>query len=235
MTEALDEKDSLSTLPAGDYAGLVDRLLTDERINLGDKVAVQKLLERVAADAGEAAAAIAALVAERNGLVDRLLAGERIATLEAENRRLRRLISSTHKNAVKHWRCEIVHCHICDGGMFVCADCGAAEIETEERICTHPPAPAVTGAMVEAAAEIIWNARDARMGGPWDTRPNNEAIVIHTREVARAALQAAQEVKRTTTAAQADPTGVFERAYAEVAGTVPPDPHPVGRWPSSET
>lgn len=50
---------------------------------------------------------------------------------------LRRLISSTHKRAVKHTDCENTSCPICVGGLFVCADCGAVEIETEQRICSH--------------------------------------------------------------------------------------------------
>lgn len=68
--------------------------------------------------------------------------GEKIAVLEAQlaaakadNSKLRKLISSMHKRAVKHENCNNLNCYICDGGLFVCADCGAAEIETEERLC----------------------------------------------------------------------------------------------------
>lgn len=53
-----------------------------------------------------------------------------------ESSKLRRVIQATHKNPVKHVNCEETNCYICDGGLFVCADCGAAEIEAEERVCT---------------------------------------------------------------------------------------------------
>lgn len=66
-----------------------------------------------------------------------------ITDLAAENERLkqelaeaRRLIRSTHKRAVTHANCEDEFCAICIGGLFICADCGAAEVEAEERICT---------------------------------------------------------------------------------------------------
>ncbi len=50
-------------------------------------------------------------------------------------REQRQANQATHGPAVKHERCEIPYCHICDGGLFVCSVCGAAEIEAEERPC----------------------------------------------------------------------------------------------------
>src|SRR5690606_3883844 len=55
---------------------------------------------------------------------------------EARLAEARRLIRSTHKRAVTHANCEDEFCAICIGGLFICADCGAAEVEAEERICT---------------------------------------------------------------------------------------------------
>lgn len=49
---------------------------------------------------------------------------------------IRAIIQATHKHAEKHQNCDKPYCCICEGGLFVCADCGAAEIEAEERICT---------------------------------------------------------------------------------------------------
>jgi hypothetical protein len=53
------------------------------------------------------------------------------------------------------------------------------------------PRPAVTDAMVDAAAEVMWNDRDARMGGTWKDRGADEVCVIQTRATARAAVEAA--------------------------------------------
>ena len=61
---------------------------------------------------------------------------EVIAGLRKELRDARRIISATHKNPVVHTNCEVHNCPICDGGLFQCADCGAAEIETETRVCS---------------------------------------------------------------------------------------------------
>lgn len=58
--------------------------------------------------------------------------------LRQELANLRKRISDTHKTPVKHTNCDEPHCPICEGGLFVCADCGAAEIETEQRVCTGP-------------------------------------------------------------------------------------------------
>lgn len=93
-------------------------------------------------------------------------ARDRFAALEAqlaervvELREARRVISGTHKRAVKHDNCEKPYCPICEGGLFVCADCGAAEIETEQRLCTGPaleaapPAPKVTECATEGCAQ----------------------------------------------------------------------------------
>lgn len=48
-----------------------------------------------------------------------------------------------------------------------------------------------TDEMVEAAARELWNDRDARMGGSWDSRDPQEVCVIQTRATARAMLDAA--------------------------------------------
>jgi len=61
---------------------------------------------------------------------------EQIEALRARLAEARRLIRSTHKRAVTHANCEDEFCAICIGGLFICADCGAAEVEAEERICT---------------------------------------------------------------------------------------------------
>lgn len=56
------------------------------------------------------------------------------------------------------------------------------------------PAPAgreITDAMVNAGAGVLWNDRDARMGGPWKGRGADEVCVIQTKATMRAALQAA--------------------------------------------
>lgn len=69
------------------------------------------------------------------------------AALEAENTRLRvelsaarKLIASTHKRGVTHENCTTPYCPICVGGLFVCAECGAAEADTERQICPGPEA-----------------------------------------------------------------------------------------------
>lgn len=49
----------------------------------------------------------------------------------------------------------------------------------------------VTDAMIDAAAEVMWNDRDARMGGSWSSRDPREVCVIQTRATARAAILAA--------------------------------------------
>ena len=52
-------------------------------------------------------------------------------------------------------------------------------------------APTITDEMVDAAAREMWNDRDARHGGGWDTRDSQEVCVIQTKATARAALMAA--------------------------------------------
>lgn len=61
---------------------------------------------------------------------------EQLEVARKEAAAAKKVISETHKNAVTHTDCEITNCPICDGGLFRCADCGAAEIEAEQRICT---------------------------------------------------------------------------------------------------
>ena len=51
-----------------------------------------------------------------------------------------------------------------------------------------------TDAQIDAAAEVMWNDRDARQGGPWSSRDKREVVVIQTRATARAALRAARAV-----------------------------------------
>lgn len=41
----------------------------------------------------------------------------------------------THGPAVQHSDCERLHCPICDGGLYICAVCGAAEVEAIEYSC----------------------------------------------------------------------------------------------------
>jgi hypothetical protein len=48
-----------------------------------------------------------------------------------------------------------------------------------------------TPEQINAAAEVMWNDRDARMGGPWPSRDSNEVCVVQTKATARAALTAA--------------------------------------------
>jgi len=85
--------------------------------------------------------------------------------LKAENRKLRNLISATHKNPVKHENCRRHYCPICEGGLFQCADCGAVEIETEERVCTA--AERLTGArVVTEAIEQAARIAESHIGEP---------------------------------------------------------------------
>ncbi len=114
--------------------------------------------------------------------------------LKAENRKLRNLISATHKNPVKHENCRRHYCPICEGGLFQCADCGAVEIETEERVCTAAErlagARVVTDAMVAAFQDKyreFWK-------GSW---PDTET----SRELLRAAL--------------AEPAGEFDKILSD--------------------
>ena len=61
------------------------------------------------------------------------------------------------------------------------------------------PAQAVsepTEEMIDAAAREIWNDRDARHGGAWDSRDAQEICVIQTKATAHAALKAALSITR---------------------------------------
>ena len=49
----------------------------------------------------------------------------------------------------------------------------------------------VTDDMIETGARVLWDSRDARHGGSWDSRGANEVIVAHTKATARAMLRAA--------------------------------------------
>lgn len=46
----------------------------------------------------------------------------------------RRINQNSHVGTT-HTGCQLVNCMICDGGLFVCANCGAAEIEAEQEHC----------------------------------------------------------------------------------------------------
>ena len=47
---------------------------------------------------------------------------------------------------------------------------------------------------IDAAARELWNDRDARMGGSWDSHDPQEVCVIQTKATARAMLKAARKV-----------------------------------------
>lgn len=51
-----------------------------------------------------------------------------------------------------------------------------------------------TEAQIEAAAECMWNDRDARMGGAWQDRGADEVCVMQTKATAKAAIIAAYSV-----------------------------------------
>jgi hypothetical protein len=53
-----------------------------------------------------------------------------------------------------------------------------------------------TAEMINAAAREMWNDRDARHGGPWESRDAKEICVIQTKATARAALIAALSISR---------------------------------------
>lgn len=54
--------------------------------------------------------------------------------------------------------------------------------------------PRITDEMISAAAREMWNDRDARHGGSWDSRDAQEICVIQTKATARAALTAALSI-----------------------------------------
>jgi predicted lipoprotein len=60
-----------------------------------------------------------------------------------------------------------------------------------QAVCAEP-----SEAQIDAAAEVIWNDRDARMGGPWKGRGADEVCIIQTRATARAALVAALRARQ---------------------------------------
>lgn len=78
---------------------------------------------------------------------------------ERERDEARRAIQATHRRAIKHKNCRhepAGSCPICDGGLFVCADCGAAEAEAEEQVCTGPEARAEAAAVcLDSATDVI--------------------------------------------------------------------------------
>ena len=114
-------------------SAIADRLAAaNERAEKAEK---EYAIEKIHAQGGYDAAA--QLKARAEAAEARLaeVTAERDAARKS-NREARRLIQSTHKRAITHTNCERQSCPICDGGLFMCADCGAAEIEAEERICT---------------------------------------------------------------------------------------------------
>lgn len=50
-------------------------------------------------------------------------------------REQRKANNATHGKQAPHKCPEDRPCMICEGGLFICADCGAAEIECEEMSC----------------------------------------------------------------------------------------------------
>lgn len=52
-----------------------------------------------------------------------------------------------------------------------------------------------TESQINAAAEVMWNDRDARHGGPWADRDPREIVVVQTKATARAALVAAAKAE----------------------------------------
>lgn len=52
----------------------------------------------------------------------------------------------------------------------------------------------ITEEMVEAGARELWNDRDARLGGSWESHDPREVCVIQTKATMRAALAAAFRV-----------------------------------------
>ena len=78
-----------------------------------------------------------------------------------------RLIRDTHRRAVVHTDCTKPHCPICEGGLFVCADCGAAEADAEQHICTGPIQRAETAeARLKQAVEVMRPFAEAREKSP---------------------------------------------------------------------
>jgi len=76
----------------------------------------------------------------------------------------------------------------------------------------------ITDEMVNAAAREMWNDRDARHGGGWDTRDPREVCVIQTKATARAALMAA------LSSTECSPPKAWTEAKAEIDAGWPDDP-----------
>ncbi|HEY8751625.1 MAG TPA: hypothetical protein VIM11_26825 [Tepidisphaeraceae bacterium] len=70
-----------------------------------------------------------------------------------------------------------------------CREMGCSVSSTEAPAAQQPRE--ITDAMIEAGARELWNDRDARHGGPWDSRDPREVCVIQTKATMRAALKAA--------------------------------------------
>ncbi len=91
-----------------------------------------------------------------------------------------------------------------------------------------PPAPVgaqealeITDAMINAGARELWNDRDARHGGLWDTHDPREVCVIQTKATMKAALRAALSQPRTTDGAVRDDLGIVLSAlrhFEEIVG-----------------
>ena len=147
----------MTTVPAGDAELIAELKAAFERTNLG---IYKRAADRLAAANAQADSLTGELEAAH---LARAAAEARLAEVTAErddarksNREARRLIQSTHKRAITHTNCERQSCPICDGGLFMCADCGAAEIEAEERICTAAEAriASLTEALIDARKMI---------------------------------------------------------------------------------
>lgn len=67
-------------------------------------------------------------------------------------------------------------------------------VDTDQPPPSPEPSDEPTEAEVRAAAEIMWNDRDARMGGLFSERDPNEIVIVQTMATARAALIAARSV-----------------------------------------
>lgn len=123
-----------------DLYAVVRRLTGHELISPKDAQLLTEAVDGLIDQIGSKDTRIAELEAENERLKQEIAAihtqQEQIEALRASLAEAQRLIRSTHKQAVTHVNCEDEFCAICIGGLFICADCGAAEVEAEERICT---------------------------------------------------------------------------------------------------